>query len=302
MAVIGENDIWAVGEIYLNDSLGVPETTPYNAAHWDGQDWEILRVPYYYNGSPFYSGIRRILAFADNDIWFGVAALIHWNGSEYIAVDGHREIWGPNRINRIWGTSSEDFYLAGDNGSLAHFDGEDWQKLESDTQLNINDIWGSQHPTTGEWEILAVAYSSFTSNAKSLIQIKDNQTQILSTEGLGPGMYTVWFEAETRYFVGGNDLYQSFTNSDDWAINEQFQPGFVGSKVSVRGNGLNDMIVVGTHGLVMHFNGADWKLYDDQLLLPAGSGSYTSLAVQGNIVVAGGAHNDKGIVLIGKRE
>ncbi|MGB9664445.1 MAG: hypothetical protein ACPL25_05950 [Ignavibacteria bacterium] len=36
VAIINENNIWAVGEIYMNDSLGRPEPNAYNAIHWDG--------------------------------------------------------------------------------------------------------------------------------------------------------------------------------------------------------------------------------------------------------------------------
>ena len=36
VAIINENDIWAVGEIYMNDSLGNPDPACYNAVHWDG--------------------------------------------------------------------------------------------------------------------------------------------------------------------------------------------------------------------------------------------------------------------------
>ncbi|WP_457565776.1 hypothetical protein [Caldithrix abyssi] len=37
VAIIDENDIWAVGEIYTaNDK--------YNAAHWDGEKWELRKI------------------------------------------------------------------------------------------------------------------------------------------------------------------------------------------------------------------------------------------------------------------
>ncbi len=36
VAIIDENNIWAVGEIYMNDSLGNPDPKRYNAIHWDG--------------------------------------------------------------------------------------------------------------------------------------------------------------------------------------------------------------------------------------------------------------------------
>ena len=37
VAIIDENNIWAVGEIYMNDSLGQSLPDAYNAVHWNGQ-------------------------------------------------------------------------------------------------------------------------------------------------------------------------------------------------------------------------------------------------------------------------
>lgn len=36
VTIINENDIWAVGQIYMNDSLGQPDLNLYNVVHWDG--------------------------------------------------------------------------------------------------------------------------------------------------------------------------------------------------------------------------------------------------------------------------
>ncbi|HRP92997.1 MAG TPA: glucosyl transferase, partial [Ignavibacteriaceae bacterium] len=44
VTIINENNIWAVGEIYMNDSLGNPDPNSYNAVHWDGQSWELKRI------------------------------------------------------------------------------------------------------------------------------------------------------------------------------------------------------------------------------------------------------------------
>lgn len=202
-------------------------------------------------------------------------------------------------LQSLWGRNKSDIFFVGRNGSVAHYNGEEWQKLESGTSLNINDIWGSRNPRTGDWEVLAVAYNSFSSNEKRVLQILKESVASLPDGGLGPGMYSIWFEAGKRYFIGGNDLYQTVDPEKSWETNTHFQPGFRGSKAAVRGNGLNDMVVVGTYGLVMHFNGASWQIYEDQQLLP--TGAYTSLDVKEDIVVAGGAHEGKGIILIGKR-
>ena len=44
IANIDENNIWAVGEIYMLDSLGNHDPHAYNAVHWDGLNWEMLRI------------------------------------------------------------------------------------------------------------------------------------------------------------------------------------------------------------------------------------------------------------------
>ena len=56
VAVIDENDIWAVGEIYSDSAQ---PSLPYNAVHWDGSQWELRRI--FYNDNRIISPIRGIL-------------------------------------------------------------------------------------------------------------------------------------------------------------------------------------------------------------------------------------------------
>ncbi len=46
VAIINEDDIWAVGRIYA-DTTG----KAYNAVHWNGSEWELKRIYYYGNCS-----------------------------------------------------------------------------------------------------------------------------------------------------------------------------------------------------------------------------------------------------------
>jgi len=48
VAIIDENNIWAVGEIYTNDTLGNPDPYAYNALHWDGIKWEVKKITVLY--------------------------------------------------------------------------------------------------------------------------------------------------------------------------------------------------------------------------------------------------------------
>jgi hypothetical protein len=223
----------------------------------------------------------------------------HFDGGKWEQFAG---VQGTGSAKAVWGSSSKNLWFVGNSGFLAHYDGERWQKLESGTSLNINDIWGSRNPHTGKWEVLAVASEPWSTTEERLLSISGTTVNILPANEPDLIMNSIWFQAGQRYFIGGNELFNALSKEGDWWQEERFNPGFPGAKQAIRGTGLNDMYVTGTHGLIMHFNGARWKLYEDQLLLPFGSGSYTSLSVKEDIVVAGGVHGSKGIVLIGRRE
>jgi len=69
VAIIDENNIWAVGEIYMRDSLGNCDPNAYNAVHWDGTKWELKRI-YTYSAcsSIHYAPLKSIYAFSENNI------------------------------------------------------------------------------------------------------------------------------------------------------------------------------------------------------------------------------------------
>jgi hypothetical protein len=77
-AIIDENNIWAVGEIYADSAQ---PWLRYNAIHWDGQQWELMRIKVFYNGSYITPPLDGIFVFSENDIWVTSSVPKHWNGS-----------------------------------------------------------------------------------------------------------------------------------------------------------------------------------------------------------------------------
>lgn len=154
VAIINENNIWAVGEIHTEetdkfDSNGV-WVKPYNAVHWDGIKWELKKILYKNN----FWKINTILAFNENDIWFD--AFVHWNGISFSNETIPNVLMGW-RSNSMWGVSNEDFYIVGNEGNIAHYNGTKWTKIETGTELDIQDIWGTYNEKRSKWEVLAVA-------------------------------------------------------------------------------------------------------------------------------------------------
>jgi hypothetical protein len=109
----------------------------------------------------------------------------------------------------MWGTDKAIIYTVGyEVGNIAHYNGTSWKKIESGTDLNINDIWGDYNEKTGEWEILAVASNYGTDLEKKILLIKDNVVINLPTSPQMWPLLTTWFIPNRQYYVAGAGIYQ----------------------------------------------------------------------------------------------
>ena len=298
VAVIDENNIWAVGEIYLLDTLGQPDPILYNLVVWNGIDWSIKRIPYYYEGQPFYHPILSIFAFGPNDIWFCSNGVIRWDGNQYNPISIPTNIWGPYQMNKIWGTSDNDIYVVGNNGNIAHYQNGLWSRMVSGTNLNINDIWGYNSEQTQEKNIIAVGGNILEGLENIIIQITNGNSVVqLNNEGANYPLSSVWFQNQMNLYAAGSGLYTMNIADTNW---KQIPlPNYF--IYSIRANDLNDIIVCGGAGYIGHYNGVSWVNYLENGL-PQILGNYYSCAIKGNIVCAVAATIDqKAIAVIGTR-
>jgi len=309
VTIIDENNIWAVGKIYLNDSLGHSDPNNYNAVHWDGQKWESIKIAGYGGWA-----CRTVLAFSKNNIWF--EGTIKWDGKNYTVHNNGFPLL-PNgdgwMINKMWGTSSNDLYALGNGGNIAYFNGKSWQKMESGTDFSLTDIFGSSNGN------IYSAGSKF-SEVKGIILRKNQSGQfetmvegdMVSKEELfHPKLYgslsSVWVDENNVIYTAGNIMYQFKNNRWDYvkSLPENYIGGNPGTYYrgyigSVRGNASNDIIIAGDRNTLKHFNGIDWQ----QLGLPYSASSdisWGSIAIKGNIVVAVGNQGYKAKILMLKR-
>ncbi len=298
VAIVNENDIWAVGEIHTAetdtfDSLGnwVP---PYNAVHWDGSEWELKRITY--NGS-FWT-IKSVFAFSSNDVWF--AAFVNWNGMNYVELPIPNILIGHG-INKIWGTSGNDLYVVGTQGLIAHYTDQSWQRIYTGMNVNFYDIWGAANSQSGQTEIFILGSLPSIGQERAILHVDHNgRFSEVDVSGLPFSLKSVWFVPDKSIFVAGDGLFHK-RNLDEplWKNINQGHPNFY--RESVRGNGLNDIFVGGHFGLFSHFNGVSWHHYN-ATQLPQFYGLYTSLAVKEDHVVAVGVFNaGLGIIVRGIR-
>ena len=289
VAIIDENNIWAVGEIYINDSLGQPDPARYNAAIWNGQNWAIQRIPYYYQGQPFYHSIQSVFAFGSNDIWFCGNGVVHWDGDSFIPIPIPTNVWGPYQMNKLWGTSSEDLYIVGNEGNIAYYSGPSsgWQKIESGTDVDIQDIWGVTDNNANTF-ILCAASNAVEPGEHKILRINNSYSVDSISWISNRRVNSVWMESKFQLFACGDGMFIR-SNADLWVQQDELTPVF---KERIRGNSKNDLFVVGVFGLLAHYNGVDWREY------PEASAAlvYTSLDFKNNLMVTVGYTQTKAVI------
>lgn len=306
VAIINDIDIWAVGEIYTNDSTGKPDPILYNVIHWNGSSWTLLRLKYFPPGAIGDSLVgvgSAIFARSENDIWLVADYIYHFDGSKFTPIYNT----GAEGANKIWGDAGGSLWSVSNGGKVAEYSNGVWTKLASGTNLDLEDIWGATNPSTGEDEILAVAaHNSYPQEGHILLSIQGNKVDSVSTNPIEylPGFFGIWFVPSKHYYIVGDGIFQSDSLSGSKWISDSLHITKYGT-TCVRGNALNDVFVVGAFGEFLHWNGSTWKSFIDQTGLS--NGSYSSVAISGNLVVAVGANDapgeldSKAVVTIGRR-
>ena len=299
VVIINENDIWAVGEIWIKDDTSSLGYTKYNAVHWDGSEWELKRLQY--NNSTI-SPIRGILIINPNDIYLAAGSVFHWDGisSSVQLVYSRLNLPDPfGTIEKLWGQSATAIYGVGNAGSLIFYNGQNWSRIESGTELNINDIWGDYNEKTQEWEILAVASNILHSFEKEVIKIDGINAELVNKVGIDWTLSGVWFKPNRKYYAVGSGIYQKY-NLTDAVWKDDSLDRITNYHVNkIRANDINDVFVVGAFGEVLHFNGVRWKSYLSELGVM--SGSYLSVNIKNNLFVATGYEATQAKIMIGRR-
>jgi hypothetical protein len=313
--IIDENNIWTVGAIYMNDSLGNPDPNAYNAVHWDGSEWELKRIMFYticgqQNLSSYPA--RSIQIFNENDIWIGV------DGDQISRIENGVQTtticlpWSFS-INKLWGTSSDDLYVIGNEGNIAHYSNGQWGKIESGTDLTLLDIWA------GNDDKLYISGAN-SSEAKGILLTIDQlnkvetlvESEIVSENQLfRPKLYgelaTVWIDNHNNIYTGGNLIFRQ--KSGVWDYLRSLPENYIGGNPNVyyrgfvnrvRGNSSNDFWIVGERNTLRHFNGVSWVQiglsYD-----PSSPITWKSVDVKDDLVVVVGNNGLHGVIMMIQR-
>jgi hypothetical protein len=307
VAIIAADNVWSVGLILVQ---GDPEQ--YNVMRWEGQQWVAVRVLFPVcdnNGNevgtaPF--ECTAVFAFSSTDVWLtSGGSFVHWNGAVFA-----RRCLTPGTINgellKVWGTSSGNLFAVGRNGTIIRYNGSTWQRMESGTDVDLLDVWGSPdgsivwacgwedfEPTVllrylgGTWETVYEDPFPFSLRQDSLSGI----------------LASLWTPGGNRLYVASHlGPYKCRTDTRGEGNRFSFTSGILpGFPFRIRGNAANDFIIVGEYSMVAHFNGVKWRYY---VSLTDNSRRLRSVAQSGEDVFAVGETLDflsRALVIRGRR-
>ncbi len=284
VAIINENDIWAVGEIYSDSSQ---PWLPYNAVHWDGSKWELRRI--YKENNNAIQTIRGLLTFDGKNFWFAAGSIYKWNINEnYARLVYRRDINTFQTVEKLWGISEINIYGVGNEGLIVHYNSRGWRQIYSGTELPITDIWGIADLKTGDTFILCTAAEIFSGKHSKIIQINsDNSVSQFPWPYYDRDSYSVWFHDSFNIFVCGDGVIKINKNYNFHLYKNL--PSYFINKIC--GNQINNIYIAGAFGLLAHFNGISWWIHPDFF-----NGTFYSMNVKGKIAIAVGEKNHNAII------
>jgi hypothetical protein len=317
VAIINENSIWAVGEIYMKDSLGRPDHNAYNAVHWDGSSWRLKRIyfPTVCGSSSLTSyPAKAIFAFNDGQIWTSSS------GDKIAILKDNVQINKfclPSNvsmsINKIWGTSSNDLYIVGNGGNIAHYSGPTvgWRKIESGTDVNLTDIYA----TPDGKEIWTCGWKDNNGNTV-LLEIKNHKSNII-WNNFNPNpdyhyrsfLSSVWASSNKEFIITGGEVYRHSLVDKNITRIERVGRGNVWEilrlgnfSYRIRGTERNDISLVGDDAMIWHFNGLSWHRFNT--LLNENDRLYGLSTSNSLLVTVGKRYNgilSSALIIIGRR-
>jgi hypothetical protein len=290
VAIINDSDIWVVGAIYAS-----PETT-YNAAHWDGKKWSLLRVPSI--GSVQFPPLQAIWPIAENNI------LLSWGGG-IITFDGNNftddmrmNSLLTGAINKIYSINSQTIYCVGNGGTIVHYNGSNWEKQTSGTTIDLRDVWGSADGKT-------VWACGHTNDNNGSILLKNDGTGwktvwdvVNGIQPYGDIIISLWGD-KNLYAASNFGIYKQNINGTDstqQVLSVNHWP------YRIKGIAENNIAVVGDFAMIWHYNGATWKKINETTL----DQPLYSVAVSKNSIVAVGSDYGigfgAGLIYVGRRQ
>jgi hypothetical protein len=235
VAVMGENDVWAVGN---HLPAGNFRTL---TQHWDGSAWEIVASP---NDGSKDNSLNGVAAVSADDVWavgFGHAVgpqmstlALHWDGDAWTQATTPNLGTDHNLLTAVAAVSARDVWAVGvwfEDGIrrtlIEHFDGSAWTHVPSPSGDTLASVLTDVHAVSST-NVWAVGWTIVGARYGPLALHWDGST---------------WTEVEVPHRPGEGDILTSLSGAsgaDLWAV------GYAAAPTEHR-------------PLALHWDGATWS-------------------------------------------
>ncbi len=300
VAIVSDTVAYAVGEIYVMDSAGNYNSDPFNVLTFDRSSWKVKSITYV--------PLRAVFTPSESDIWAGSSAPYRWDGYSWRVFNVSGIFNGY--ISRFWGTDSRNLFMVGTNGSIAHFSGTSWQRMVSETDIDLTDVSGTNAANvwaggvdlaTGQRSVVLRLDGTnwrtiYTYDPAHAYEQRPDSVTGIVTSLYAQSEYRVWLNTSSGvYRCPGNTTGQGTLS---WA------PGYLaGLPWAIRGDAANNIFIAGDFGTIAHYNGKTWHHFRQFMDLYGNSApNFNSIAVRGReVMIVGSLPTGKAIVYRGRR-
>jgi hypothetical protein len=206
--------------------------------------------------------------------------------------------------------SNSTIYLIGGKGTIAYFNGKTWKEIESGTDADLKDIWG----TPDGREIWVCGWD--WSGRCTILDINFNSAKIIWDSQVLKNSFvfhdyinSLWANGNGEFMLAGGAVYHySLIDKNiirnEWIRHKNgryvFDPG--NFTYRIRGSGKNNIVIAGDGAMIWHYNGKSWHKYEE---LWNQDNRLYGLAVTDNLIIAAGTtfegFTEKAFLLIGRR-
>ncbi|MEA3435396.1 MAG: hypothetical protein U9R43_02950 [Thermodesulfobacteriota bacterium] len=147
-------------------------------------------------------------------------------------------------LNGVWGSSGTDVFAVGLNGTVLHYDGNNWSSMTSGTLEHLYDVWGSSGT-----DVFAVGYNG-------TVLHYDGINWSSMTSGTIEHLNGVWGSSETDVLAVGYSGTVLHYDGINWSAMTSGTMGYLGG---VWGSSGTDVFAVGLNGTIIRYNGITWS-------------------------------------------
>jgi hypothetical protein len=224
--------------------------------HFDGAGWAIVPELEWH-------GTLDVYGFGADDVWAvgPTGRILHYNGTAWSGArfDGDSVyaeplgVWENPRRNLylwgVWGSGPNDVFVAGDSGTVLHWNGEAWSRMATGTRAGLRRVWGSSGSdvyVSGEGGTLL----HYDGSSWSRVAVPATQT-----------LERIWGSSANDVYVGGAEGTLLHYDGASWSrVAIPVDPTY--TVHAVWGTSATNVYIAGSGGFVLRWDGAGWVRED----------------------------------------